>query len=173
MSISLYDVSVRSYLQTLGAASNVLAKGRSHCEANGTELSDVVETSLYPDMLPFRFQIVSVAHHSLGAIRGVESGLFEPPSLSAELDYQALENLVAEAQSELQKYTQQDVDAFEGKDFQFKMGKFTMDFTAEGFLMSFSLPNFYFHATTAYDILRMQGVAIGKMDYMGQMRLKT
>jgi uncharacterized protein len=48
-----------------------------------------------------------------------------------------------------------------------------MPFTAEGFLLSFSLPNFYFHATTAYAILRMKGVPIGKRDYIGQMRLKS
>ncbi len=54
----------------------------------------------------------------------------------------------------------------------FHIRDFKMPFTAEGFLMSFSLPNFYFHATTAYDILRSKGVPLGKRDYMGQMRMK-
>jgi hypothetical protein len=61
----------------------------------------------------------------------------------------------------------------EGKDVVFEIGGRKMPFTAEGFLMSFSLPNFYFHAATAYDILRMKGVPLGKRDFMGQMRMKT
>ena len=64
------------------------------------------------------------------------------------------------------------MNAFEGKDVVFQMGDFKMPFTAEGFLMSFSLPNLHFHATTAYDILRLKGAPLGKRDYMGPPRLK-
>jgi uncharacterized protein len=64
------------------------------------------------------------------------------------------------------------VNALEGKDVTFKVRDMTMPFTAEDFLLSFSLPNFYFHATTAYDILRLKGVPLGKRDFMGRMRLK-
>ena len=60
----------------------------------------------------------------------------------------------------------------EGREVVFQIRDFKMPFTAEGFLMSFSLPNFYFHATTAYDILRSKGVPLGKRDYIGQMRMK-
>ena len=59
-----------------------------------------------------------------------------------------------------------------GRDVIFKVGDRTLSFTAEGFLMSFSLPNFFFHATTAYDILRHKGAPLGKRDFMGKMRLK-
>jgi hypothetical protein len=55
----------------------------------------------------------------------------------------------------------------------FQLRDFKIPFTAEGFIMSFSLPNFYFHATTTYDILRMKGVPLGKRDFMGQMRMKS
>jgi hypothetical protein len=65
------------------------------------------------------------------------------------------------------------VNAFEGKDVIFQIGDRKLPFTAEGFLLSFSLPNFHFHATTAYDILRSKGVKIGKRDYLGQMRMKS
>ena len=64
------------------------------------------------------------------------------------------------------------MNALEGGEVVFQIQDFKMPFTAEGFLMSFSLPNFYFHATTAYDILRSKGVPLGKRDYMGQMRMK-
>ena len=66
-----------------------------------------------------------------------------------------------------------EVEAFFGRDMRFSFGERTMDFTAENFLLSFSQPNFYFHATTAYDILRWKGLAIGKRDFMGRPRLKS
>jgi hypothetical protein len=88
-------------------------------------------------------------------------------------DYSELQKLVADARDALQKLSRDAVDALQGKDVTFQMGDFKMPFTAEGFLMSFSLPNLHFHATTAYDILRMKGVPLGKRDYMGALRLKT
>ena len=172
MAISLYDLSVANYLQTLGAVAGFLEKGLAHFTANGVDLDGVVETRLVPDMLPFRFQLQSVAHHSLGAIEGVKNGLFQPPPQAPAYDYRGLQQLVGEAREALQKVTPAEVNGLEGKDVLFQIRDFRMPFTAEGFLLSFSLPNFYFHATTAYDILRMKGVPIGKRDYMGQMRLK-
>lgn len=172
MAISFYDVSVASYLQILGAVSGFLAKGREHCEKSGIDLDAVVETRLYEDMFPFRFQLVSVAHHSLGAIRGIEGGVFKPPGAMPELDYVGLEKLVADARSDLQAYDRETIDALEEKDVQFKLGDHGMPFVARDFVLSFSFPNFYFHATTAYAILRMKGVPIGKRDFMGMPRLK-
>ena len=100
MSTSLYDISVITFQQILGAVSGYLTKGREYCEGNDIDLDDVVKTRLYPDMLPFGFQLISVAHHSLGAIQGVEAGVFSPPPRQ-ELDYEELQNLVAEAQAGL------------------------------------------------------------------------
>lgn len=173
MALSLYDVSIASYLQILGAVSGFLAKGREHCEKNGIDLDEIVETRLYPDMLPFRFQIVSVTHHSLGAIRGIEAGVFAPPAPAPDLDYPALEKRVADARSQLEKYDPATIDALENKDVQFKLGDRGMPFVGRDFVLSFSFPNFYFHAATAYDILRMKGVPLGKRDFMGMPRIKA
>ncbi len=173
MAIALYDLSVANYLQTLGAVSGFLDKALDHFTANKIDLGEVVETRLFPDMLPFRFQLQSVAHHSLGAIEGVKQGLFRPPPAAPAYDYRGLQQLVAEAQEALQRVTPAEVNALEGKDVVFQLRDFKVPFTAEGFILSFSLPNFYFHATTAYDILRTKGVPIGKRDYMGPMRLKS
>ena len=170
MSVSLFDVSVRTYQQILAACEGVLVKGKDHCESEGIDLNDVVETRIIDDMLPFRFQVISVAHHSLGAIKGVEAGVFGPPSMS-ELDYAGLQGLVSDALAGLQEYSEETVNGFVGKAMEFKMGSMTMPFKAEDFLMTFSLPNFYFHATTTYDILRSTGVKIGKGDFMGRPRL--
>ena len=172
MAIALYDLSVANYLQTLGAVVGFLEKGLAHFTTNHVDLDEIVETRLAPDMLPFRFQLQSVAHHSLGAIEGVRSGLFQPPPPIPALDYAGLQKLVADARDALQHVTAAEVNALAGKDVMFQLGNLKRPFTAEGFILSFSLPNFYFHATTAYDILRMKGVPIGKRDYMGQLRLK-
>jgi len=172
MAIGLYDVSVRSFQQVLGATAGFLKKGRAHFEEKGVDLAGIVETRLYPDMFPFRFQVIAVAHHSLGAIKGVESGVFKPPAGYGEPDYAGLEQLIATASAGLAAYSEAAINAMEGRDVAFELGGRSMPFLAEGFLMTFSLPNLHFHATTAYDILRMQGVPLGKRDYMGQLRMK-
>ena len=172
MAIALYDLSVASYLQTLGGVIGVLDKGLAHCAASNIDPNEIVEARLIGDMLPFRFQVQSVAHHSAGAIEGVKAGVFSPPPSAPDLDYRGLQKLVIDARDALAKLTPAEVNALEGRDVTFQLRDFKLPFTAEGFLMSFSLPNFYFHAATTYDILRMKGVKLGKRDYMGQMRMK-
>jgi hypothetical protein len=173
MAIPLYDVSVTSFQQVLGGVAGFLEKGLAHCKANNIDLNALVETRLVPDMLPFRFQVIAVAHHSLGAIQGAQAGVFKPPSGPMDQDYAGLQKLIADARAGLSKLTREAVDALEGKDVIFQLGPNKLPFTAEGFFMSFSLPNLHFHATTAYDILRMKGAPLGKRDYMGALRMKT
>ncbi|MCY3838800.1 MAG: DUF1993 domain-containing protein [Gammaproteobacteria bacterium] len=170
MSTSLYDATVGTYQQILPAVEGVLEKGRVHCEENGIDLDDVIGMQLIEDMLPFRFQVISVSHHSLGALKGVEAGVFSPPP-SLELDYAGLQGLVADAREGVAGYTRERVEGFEGNPMEFRMGSLVMPFKAEDFLLTFSLPNFYFHATTTYDMLRMKGTQIGKRDFMGRPRL--
>jgi uncharacterized protein len=172
MAISLYDVSAVSFQQLLAGVAHFLEKGRAHCAANGIDLNEIVEARLHPDMLPFRFQVVAVAHHSLGALQGVEAGEFGPPN-AGELDYAGLQGLIEQAQAGVRAYTREAVEALEGKDVEFRLGPNRLPFVAENFLMSFSLPNLHFHATTAYAILRTKGVPLGKRDYLVQVRVKS
>jgi hypothetical protein len=173
MAIPLYDLTVASYLQGLGGMIGVLEKGLKHCTDNNIDPNTLVETRLHPDMFPLQFQVQSVTHHSIGSIEGVKKGLFSPPPSIPAQDYKGLQKMASDARDALTKLTPAEVNALEGKDVTFQLRDFKIPFTAEGFLMSFSLPNFYFHATTTYDILRMKGVPLGKRDYMGQMRMKT
>jgi uncharacterized protein len=173
MTFSLHDATVANYLQILGAVGAFLEKSRAHFHEKGVDLAEIVETRLSPDMLPLRFQIVSVAHHSRGAMEAARTGVFVPPSGKQDLDFAALQALVTEARSELAELTPESVNALVGGDVTFKVGDRALPFTAEGFLMSFSLPNFFFHATTAYDILRHKGAPIGKRDFMGRLKLKA
>ncbi|CAN5219322.1 DUF1993 domain-containing protein [soil metagenome] len=172
MSLSLYELSVPSYLQILGAVSGYLEKGAKHCEAAGVDPETLVAARLIGDMAPLKFQIVSVAHHSLGAIKGATSGVFEPPAPVGDLDYAALRALVVQTQGALSALDAEAVNALQGKDMVFAIGGRTIPFVAENFILSFSLPNFYFHATTGYDILRANAVPLGKRDYLGQLRIK-
>jgi len=173
MAISLYDSTVANFLQTLGAVEGFLGKGLVHFKEKGIDANGIVETRLFEDMLPFRFQIVSVAHHSKGAIDGVKAGLAGPPKQTPPADYAAAQAMVAEARAALEKVTPAEVNALEGKDVVFQIGDRKLPFTAENYLLSFAVPNFYFHATTAYDILRIKGVPVGKRDFLGRMRMKA
>jgi len=173
MALSLYDASVANFLQTLGSVSGFLDRGLAHFREHNIDPERIVEARLAPDMAPFRFQIISVAQHSRGAIEGVQQGAFQPPSMKAASDYPGLQALVAEAREALSGLTPEAVNALGGRDVVFHVGERKLPFTAEGFLMSFSLPNFYFHATTAYDILRTNGVPLGKRDFLGRLRMKS
>ncbi|MGA1737081.1 MAG: DUF1993 family protein, partial [Pseudomonadales bacterium] len=79
MSLSFYDCSVAAYLQVLGGVRTALAKAVAQSEETGLDLQSVVDFRLHEDMLPFSFQVISVWHHSLGALKGLEAGVFEPP----------------------------------------------------------------------------------------------
>src|SRR3954452_9399623 len=121
MAFSLYDASVANFLQTLGAVSGFLDKGIAHCREKAIALDDVVDTKLAPDMLPLRFQIVSVAHHSRGAIEGIQKGLFMPPSTPPNLDYAGLQAWVSEASTALSSLKPEAVNSLEGKDVMFQL----------------------------------------------------
>lgn len=172
MAVSLYESTVVNYLQILPAVEGFLAKGLAHLKEKGIDPSGIVETRLYDDMLPFRFQIGSVVAHSIGAINGAKAGLFTPPK-TPEGGYEAMQKVVTEAREAMEKVTAADVNALVGKDVIFQLGERKIPFVAENFLLSFSQPNFYFHATTAYDILRMKGAPLGKRDFLGRLRIKS
>ena len=170
MSISLYDLSVGTYTQIVEAATGFLQKGAEHCREKGLDPAELVDARLYPDMANFHFQVVCITHHSLGAIRSLESGAFSPPSYP-EVDYAGLQKMTATTLETLRGLDRAKVDALGGGQVVFRMGKMELPFTAENFIRTFSLPNFFFHATTAYDLLRSKGVSIGKIDFLGKMAI--
>ena len=171
MAISLFDVSVTNFLQVLNAVDNFLGKGCNHLEENEVDLKQFVDTRLYPDMANFQFQVTSVAHHSMGALKGVEAGEFAPPKGYGEPNYDGLQALIKEAIDYVGSFDEAKIESLLGKPMVFKIGGNELPFIVENFLMSFSTPNLHFHATTTYDILRMNGVPLGKMDYLGALRM--
>ncbi len=171
MSISFYDASVGTYQQVLGSVAKILDKGAAFAAESETELEDIVGAKIRDDMMPFHFQIVSVCHHSWGALQGMRDGRFAPPSFELDKDYQGLQSLVGEAQEGVASISENEVADLADKSMVFAIGDREMPFTNQNFLLSFSLPNFYFHATTTYDILRMLGAPLGKMDFLGRMKV--
>ena len=102
---------------------------------------------------------------------GLIKGEFGPPPATPELDYQGLINLLSEALTELDAIDADGLEAIVDKPMYFRMGDFELPFTASNFIHSFSLPNLYFHATTIYDMLRIKGVPLSKMDFLGNMNI--
>lgn len=168
MSFSLHAATVPTMLQIIGAAKGWLDKA----EASDMSESEVINAKLIDDMLPFTYQVKSIALHTAGAFAGVKEGVFspdfsDPPSTIAEL-----RTKLDEAEASLNALTVEEVEAMVGQDMRFEIGDKKLPFTAEEFLMTFSQPNYFFHATTAYDILRAKGVPVGKLDFLGKLRLK-
>lgn len=172
MPVSLYDAIIPAFRQTVGAVQGVLEKGAQHYEAKGRSPDDLLNERIYEDMLPLTFQLNSVIHHSIDAIEGVKAGEFNAVSGLETPDYAGFQANLLETAERLAAIAPDEMAALEGNDVIFKVGDRAMPFTAEGFLFSFSKPNLYFHATTAYDILRMKGVPLGKRDFLGQLQLK-
>jgi uncharacterized protein len=172
MAFSLYAATVPSYLQILEAVSGLLGKAEAFCTEKRLAPHDIIQARLAEDMLPFAYQVKSTAAHSLGAIEGVRKGVFSPDMTPPPESFAALKARITETLAALERIEAAEVDAFVGRDMRFAFGDRQIDFTAENFLLSFSQPNFYFHAATAYDILRWKGVPIGKRDFMGRTRAK-
>ncbi|HKS18109.1 MAG TPA: DUF1993 domain-containing protein [Bradyrhizobium sp.] len=173
MTISLYAATVPSYCQILEAVSAFLDKAEAFCDEAGIDQSDIIQARLADDMLPFAFQVKSTAIHSLGAIEGVRKGTFSPDRTPPPETFAALKERIAATLTALRAIEPAEMEGFIGRDMRFEAGDFVVNFTAEDFLLSFSQPNFYFHAATAYDILRWKGVNVGKRDFMGQLRRKA
>ena len=170
---SLYTAIVPSYSQVLRSVAGLLGKAEAHCAEKGIAPEELIQARLAPDMLPFAYQIKATTSHSLGAIEAVRKGVFAPDRSPPPEDFPALHARIADALTALEALDPAEINAFVGRDLRFSVGERHTDFTAENFLLSFSQPNFYFHASTAYGILRLKGLEIGKRDFIGRPRSKT
>ena len=156
MGISYFDLSVPTFLQTVV----------------GQNADDLVSARLTENMAPFYFQIECVDNYSVWGLDAVKQGVFNPPALEGIVPLARLQERIANTETVLKNLSSHEVDTLSGKklDMQIHTNPHKSSFTAETYLLSFLLPNFYFHAVTAYDILRAQGVPIGKTDFEGQLR---
>ncbi|HEY3695724.1 DUF1993 domain-containing protein [Phenylobacterium sp.] len=163
---NLYDAALPVFRQTLGAMAGVLDKGEGFAREKGVEADTLLNARLAPDMHPLAFQLAQAVNHSMGAVRKLK-GEADVPFIPNYASYAEARKSVAEGVAFLAAVTPADLEGAEGRDVLFKFPGGALRFTGEGYLQSFALPNFYFHATMAYGVLRNQGVPLGKGDFLG------
>jgi hypothetical protein len=172
MATSLYELSVPTFLQTVRAMGGFLHRASAHCAEIGASPDDFVGARLFDDMAPFHFQIEAAWHHSVWGLEAMKTGVFAPPGLVGPVPFTELQAMIGKAQSTLEAFTPDEVNGWAGKELDLQIGPRRLAFTSETLILSFSLPNFYFHVVTAYDILRTLGVPLGKRDYEGRLRIR-
>lgn len=170
MTVSLYDLCVPTFLQTVRAIGGFLDKASVHCAETDGNPDDYVNARLYPDMAPLHFQIEAAWHHSVWGVEALLIGEFHPPKLEGKVPFARLRAMIAEGERRLMTFSREEIDSCARKTLDMQIGPRRLAFAAECFILSFSLPNFHFHAVTAYDILRSRSVPIGKRDYEGRLR---
>ncbi len=167
MPVSMHKISAPIFIQFLTALSAVLDKASAYCEAKKIDPSALLGMRLFPDMLPLSRQVRAATDHATNAMARLAG--VEPPSLtSGEASFAELKERIGQAIAFVKTFKPDQIDGSEEKPIKitFPSGA-TRDFTGQSLLLNTSLPNFYFHCTTAYDILRHGGVELGKRDFMG------
>jgi hypothetical protein len=168
--ISLYAAIVPSNRQMLEALLGLLARAEAWCVDEGIEPAALIDARLIADMQPFAYQVKSATVHSIGAIEGVRRGSFSPDWTPSPETFPDLRARLSSALAALAAIDEAEIDGFVGRDMLFTVRERRDLYSAEDFLLSFAQPNFYFHVTAAYALLRAAGLPIGKRDYLGQMR---
>jgi uncharacterized protein len=167
MSVSMYSVSIPVFMQHLNGLSGVLDKAAAWAAARKVSEADLLNMRLSPDMFPLVRQVRAATDHAANAA-GRLSGKELLKFANDETTIAALKERIAKTIEYLKGVKQGEVDGTEGKEIKitFPNGN-VREFTGQSLLLGNALPNFYFHATTAYDIIRQCGVEVGKRDFMG------
>lgn len=168
MSVSIYAISIPVFIRGLTNLSAVLAKGEQHALAQGRDPGELVHARLYEDMRPLSSQVqiasdmVKFAALRLGRVDG-------PSFADVETTFAELQARIAKTIDYLKSVDPAAFDGAEDRDVTLKVRGNEMTFDGLDYLTVFVLPNFYFHLTTAYAILRNQGVPLGKLDFLGSL----
>ena len=174
MSLSLYEAFVPNCQQMVGALSNLIDKGEVFAKDNGLSDEDMIGARLAEDMWNLPWHVRSCWVHSAYVISQLPSGEFSPDFTQIPDSWDAMRAQVSATLDGLAMVTPEELEAVADSTIGFVLGgKRLMEFTGQNFLLSFSQPNVYFHATTFYDILRMKGVPLSKFDFMGVPRFKS
>lgn len=165
MSLGMYQASAPVYLHYLTSLNGVLDKGAAYAEANKIDPTVLVNARLFPTMFPLSRQVQIATDQTKGALARL-SGSEIPSWPDTETTFPELKSRVTKALDYVKTFKPEQIDGSEEKTITLKIGGQDMNFTGAKFLLHFSLPNFFFHVTTAYAILRHNGVPIGKPDFM-------
>jgi len=167
MALSMYDASVPVFVRTLRNLDRVLAKGEAHARERGAEPDTLLQSRLIFDMLPLVRQVqiaTDMATRGASRLAGVEPRSVE----DNETTFEQLHTRIANAIAHLDEFTPQQFEGSETRTVSFKSRRGELTFNGRDYLQAFVLPNLFFHATTAYNLLRQTGAAIGKADYLGE-----
>ena len=174
MALSLYEAFVPNCQQTVGALPGLIDKGEAFAKEHGISEDEMMGCRLAEDMWNLPWHIRSCWVHSAYVISLLPTGEFSPDFTELPQGWDEMRAMVKKTLDELAAVTPDQLEEVADSTIGFVLGgKRLMEFTGQNFLMSFSQPNVYFHATTFYDILRMKGVPLGKRDFMGMPRIKT
>jgi uncharacterized protein len=165
--MSFYDGSVPAFLQILGSLTGILTKAEAHCKAKNIQPDVLLGARLYPDMLPLSRQIqLACDFATKGCARLTQSEV--PSTPDTEKTFDELKARLGKTADYVKAFKPSQFDGADVRDVTFPAGPDkTMTVKGQQFLSHFALPNFYFHAATAHDILRHNGVEIGKRDFLG------
>jgi hypothetical protein len=165
MPISLYDISVPLLIRGLNNMAANLDKGRAFADEKGMPHAELIGTRLIADMHPLSAQ-VQRASDSAKFVPGRVGGIQPPAMEDNEQTFDQLNDRIVRTVAFLKSVPASAFDGMEEKTVTLKLGGNPVDFTAQNYITSFALPNFYFHCTTAYAIMRMKGVPLGKTDFI-------
>ncbi len=168
MTISMYQASVPVFVKGLTNLKAILEKALAHAQEKKIDDTVFVNARLYPDMLPLSGQIQIATDMARGTLARLSGN--EPPKW--EDDEKTMPELIARIDKTtdyLKTFTAAQIDGTEGKAITRTIRGNPMTFTGVDYLQQFSIPNFYFHAATAYGLLRHNGVAVGKLDFLGKL----
>jgi hypothetical protein len=165
MSISMHQASVPVFLHGLGTLTHILRKGEAHARETGADPVSYVEARLAPDMLTLAGQIQRASDTSKLALERI-SGVTAPKMEDNETSFAELYARIERTATFIGSFSDAQLQGSESKTIELKLRGFTPVFTGASYLMTFALPNFFFHVTTAYDILRHKGVPLAKLDYL-------
>lgn len=165
MSISMYTASVPVYVQFLTALAGVLKKAEEHCATKKIDPSVLVAARLYPDMFALARQVQIATDHAKGSLARL-AGVEIPSFADTETTFSELQARVAKTLVFVQSFKPAQIDGSDDKDIVLEIHGNKFEFNGAGYLTTWALPNFFFHLTTAYAILRHSGVEIGKRDFM-------
>lgn len=165
MTVSMYKISVPIFIQFLTAQSDCIDKAVAHIEAKKLDASFFLNMRLYPDMYNYTRQVQQASTHAARCCSAL-AGVAMPDLPNTETSFAELKARLAKTIEFCKTIKPAQVDGTEEKDITIKLGTNERKFTGYGLLQHFILPNFYFHCTTAYDILRHCGVELAKRDFM-------
>jgi len=166
MAISMYQASVPQLRKMLVNLTAILAKAEEHVEAKGMDGKVLVEARLFPDMFPLAKQVQIACDQvkfGLARLASVEAPKFD----DTESTLAQLKGRIAKTIAFIDSIKPEQVDGTEAKEIQFSIKEWNFEFVGEQYVLTWIIPNFYFHVTTTYNILRHNGVELGKTDYLG------